>query len=450
MKIFWKIFLGFWLTSFLMIISSILIGHWFLDNAAEPIKPHHSILLNDLAQLVKEQGPDGIQRRIKEGSLPPHLHITLIANDKLLFPDQIRWWDWQLADQLNEKDNELRKHNPGELVLGRYIQSNQNTTFKLLLHSPHPFKRGLAGWRILAALLMSGLICYLLARYITSPIKYVSIAARKLSEGNLSARVSLPHSGRNNKNSTDEISQLALDFNIMADQLEQQIEGQQLLLRDVSHELRSPLARLQVAVELARQRSDGGAENEFNRINKEVEEFDKLISQLLELPRMSSGTIALEESIDISSLVKFIIDDCQFEANADNKYITFHCNNASHYLVQGSGEILKSAIENIIRNAIRHTPPEGKIEVTTSLDKNQLLVSIRDYGEGVPDFELDKIFQPFYRVSRARERRSGGTGIGLAIAYRAIKLHNGSIEARAAQPGLEIRITLPTMALGHL
>ncbi len=433
------------MTSFLMLITSILVSQWFFDSKPEPIRSKHINLLNDLVQQLETQGPEHLKQRAAQGLLPPGTEIIIIRGKDLLFPLEIPWWDWQLVEQLNSTEAELRQHTPQGIVFGRYVKSSDGENYKLLLHvPPHQMLKGFLGPRILVILFVSGLVCYGLARYIAAPIKNVSIAARRLSAGDLTARVNANPNNKGKKKRQDEITQLAEDFDSMADNLEQQIKAQQLLLRDVSHELRSPLARLQIAVELARKYTSNDTEDEYNRIIKEVDELDKLIGQLLELPRLDSGTVQLDDSIDMPSLIQYIINDCQYEATDQRKNILFRCD-FNTVLVQGNGNSLRSAIENIIRNAIRYTPVENSIDIDLTKVDKEISLMIRDYGDGVPDSELDKIFQPFYRVSHARERRSGGTGIGLAIAQRAINLHRGSIKATNTSPGLQITIHLPIL-----
>ncbi len=242
-----------------------------------------------------------------------------------------------------------------------------------------------------------------------------------------------------------EIKELANDFDAMAARIEQQVESQQRLQRDISHELRSPLARLNVALELARQRSGQEAEPALNRIEREAERLNEMIGQLLSLNQLETAVLSLEEEIDLTRLISELVADANFEAHS--RQVRVDVADFEAVKVKGAEQLFGGAIENILRNAVRYTAAGSAVQVRVSrLADHQVAIAIRDHGPGVPEATLDKIFQPFYRVDDARERCSGGTGIGLAIAERAIRRHGGTIRAsNAAGGGLEVVITLPVV-----
>jgi signal transduction histidine kinase len=228
----------------------------------------------------------------------------------------------------------------------------------------------------------------------------------------------------------------------MAERIEALIYSQKRLLADISHELRSPLARLSVALELARKNSNEKAEPALDRIEKEGERLNKLVGQLLALTRLESGAEKITpETVMLEDLVQQEIDDANYEAKPQRKEVIVTQLEACR--INGSPELLRSAIENVIRNAVRYTPTGGVVDVSLrwKLDTAELTVS--DQGPGVPETELKHIFEPFYRVSEARERTSGGAGLGLSIADRTVKLHGGSIEASNSENGLCVTIRLP-------
>src|SRR5205807_6665398 len=276
-----------------------------------------------------------------------------------------------------------------------------------------------------------------LATYLTSPVKKLQSAVQSFAEGNLDARVS-PALG----NRKDELADLGREFDHMAERIEALIYSQQRLLGDISHELRSPLARLSVALELARKNSTERAAPALDRIEQEGERLNKLVGQLLALTRLESGAekIALE-TVMLEDLVQQVIDDANFEANPLRKEVTAIQLEACR--VNGSPELLRSAIENVIRNAVRYTPSGGTVEVSLRWKLDTAELTVNDQGPGVPESELKHIFEPFYRVSEARERSSGGAGLGLSIADRTVKLHGGSIEASNSATGLRVTILLP-------
>jgi signal transduction histidine kinase len=295
--------------------------------------------------------------------------------------------------------------------------------------------------RWILAILLSGSICYLLTRYLTRPILRLQTAARQIADGDLSARAASKMTRRR-----DEIGELVRDFNQMADRIETLVASQKQLISDISHELRSPLARLTVALGLARQRAGDGAAHALDRIEREAERLNDMIGKLLTLARLGSASAPPERtSVDLSELLQEIVEDASFEAQDHDCNVRLVCSEDA--VVEGSPELLRSAIENVVRNAVHYTAAQTDVEVRLSSNGASIRsarIVVRDHGPGVPEAELVKVFQPFYRLADARERSSGGTGLGLAITDRAVRLHGGSIAARnAVGGGLEVEIRLP-------
>ena len=295
--------------------------------------------------------------------------------------------------------------------------------------------------RLLVVLTVSGLICYLLARYLTAPILRLGVAARRLAAGDLSVRVS-PTLGHRN----DEISRLAFDFDRMAERIDWLLKSQRLLLRDISHELRSPLARLNVALELCRGGADGEVRKSLDRIERESGRINEMIGHLLTLNRVESGiSVIKKKPIDLAALIREITADAEFEARALNRGVRVTA--AEACVVEGDGELLRRAIENVMRNAIRYTEQGSNVEVSLRCEGEagaRGVIAIRDHGRGVPEGSLPHLFKPFYRVGDGRERESGGTGLGLAITEAAVRLHGGAVSAvNASGGGLSVEISLP-------
>jgi signal transduction histidine kinase len=286
--------------------------------------------------------------------------------------------------------------------------------------------------RLLLAIVISGLISYAVSRYLTRPLKQLQLASRKLASGDLDARIDVPDRGG------DETDELARDFNSMAEQLQREMQAQKRLLRDVSHELRSPLARLRVALALAEQQPEKQAE-QLRRIERETERLDELIGQLLAVPE---NKINLEDSLDLVILLRELSDDASFEAQQENKSILYRTV-LDEAVVKTRGDLLKKALENVIRNALGYTSPGSSVLIELDKTAGFFRVSVTDQGPGIPEAALDRIFEPFYRVDDARQRETGGYGLGLSIASRSIKQHNGSIRAENTGTGLMVEITLP-------
>lgn len=292
--------------------------------------------------------------------------------------------------------------------------------------------------QLVVTFVISGFACYLLSWRLTAPVRRLRAATQGLAAGDLGSRVAA-----NPKETGNELSDLGRDFNTMATRIERLVKANQQLMRDVSHELRSPLARLNVALEIARKQSSEGAMSALDRIEYEGERLNQLIGELLALSKLEEGVTGTGRAVDLAGLVAEVARDAEFEACAANRHV--RADAAEGLLVAGNRELLRRALENVVRNAVRYTREETCVEVVLERgDGAAAVVRVRDFGPGVPEGELADIFRAFYRVGEARDRQSGGTGIGLAIAEKTVTLHGGSICARnLAAGGLEVEIRLP-------
>ena len=334
-----------------------------------------------------------------------------------------------------------------DTLVARPVVSSKGQRFTYVAHIPRPpFQPGLQPllFRLLVILVIGGIFCFWLARYLTTPLLKLRTTTNELAEGNLGARVADKLTKRR-----DEIGQLGRDFNGMAERLESMVKAQQRLLGDISHELRSPLARLGVALGLARQRSGADANGALDRIERESDNLNEMISQLLTLTRLESGTDGRKRTdVDLAALVRDVAEDADFEARSVNRSVqivwTERCT------INGVEELLRSAVENVVRNAVRFTPEGTAVEVAlqrqNGASDRYAVISVRDHGKGVPEDALERIFRPFYRAEDARDRQSGGgTGLGLAITERAVRMHGGSVVAANAKDGglsVEMRLKL--------
>ncbi len=279
------------------------------------------------------------------------------------------------------------------------------------------------------------IFCYFISRYLTKPLNKLGDAAASIADGRFDTRVDPSLLRRR-----DEIAGLARNFDIMAERIEALITGQRNLLGDVSHELRSPLSRLMVALTLVKQGpADETAEN-LDRIGLEARRLDTLIGQLLALTRIDSGVDrGSRVPFDLTNLVQEVANDGNFEARARNRGVAIKP--AEPFMVNGFEELLRSAVENVVRNAIRHTAERTVVEISLQVSDSRALLRVRDYGPGVPDGMLSEIFLPFRRVETGV---SDGAGLGLAIAERAVNVHHGTLRAmNALEGGLIVEISLP-------
>ena len=307
-----------------------------------------------------------------------------------------------------------------------------------LFFGPH----GVPGLGLLIAIVSSGVVSYVLARYLTAPVVRLRTATQQLAAGDLTARAEAPPKRRR-----DEIAELVRDFNGMAARLEDLVNAQNRLLNDVSHELRSPLARLNVALGLARQRTGPEAQGALERIEREAERLNELIGRLLAIARLESGEEAMQRSaVNLGGMLHEICKDADFEAQSRNCRVK--CVIADACVVMGHAGLLHSAMENVVRNATRYTREGTEVEIR--LEKAQdakgseAVVRVTDSGPGVPEETLHKLFRPFYRLDDARNRQTGGVGLGLAITERTVRLHGGRVKAaNRPEGGLIVEIRLP-------
>ena len=290
---------------------------------------------------------------------------------------------------------------------------------------------------VVAALIVSAAVCFLLARHLASPLRRVREASGRLAAGDLSARAGAALSSRR-----DEVGDVVRDFDVMADRLSLLVTSQKQLLSDISHELRSPLARLQVAVELARRKAGPDAEKELNRIELEGTRMNEMIGQILTLARGDTDKPAVSELFDLSDVVQRVAMDTDYEAGRTGRRVRVRL--APPATIRGDAALVASAIENVVRNGCRYTPEGTSVDVALKLNATHAYVVVRDHGPGVPPEELQRIFLPFHRVSSSRDRASGGSGLGLSIAARAAAVHGGSVSAANADGGgLEVIFQLP-------
>lgn len=294
--------------------------------------------------------------------------------------------------------------------------------------------------RLTGLLLTAAIVCAALALYLTAPIRRLREATQKFADGDLTTRVATTVVKRR-----DELADLGRDFDIMAERIESLITSQQRLTQDVSHELRSPLARLNVALEIVKQRSTPAMQPMLDRIENESERLNEMIGRILTLAKLESGTDDDYERrrIDLTELVRDVAADADFEAHSRHKSVVVK--EADECAVMGSENLLRSAIENVLRNAVRYTADNTTVNVSVAAVNGHAVVSVADHGGGVPESELANLFRPFYRVGEDRTRSTGGTGLGLAIARRAVQAHKGDISAANKNGGLEVRITLDTV-----
>ncbi len=450
-RLYWKFFLSFWTALVLFSVTSLLFTSHYLDrlraqqDAGAP-REHLEQRIAKARGMTQQSGLRGLQawaRQVDEQDAVPLLALDADGKDVLgrTVPapalERMRRQDaWaERAERRHEIPRPAHSEHWISLANGsRYfiVPDYQRVTLARLLGRPR-----VIAVPLLLGTLISALVCFLLARYLTAPIERLRHAAETYAAGDLRQRVGASLGGRR-----DEIVDLALAFDHMAERLNELMQSHKQLLRDVSHELRSPLARLQAALGLARQRG-GGGQPELDRIEIETERLNELIGQLLSLARLEAGAQNTPlETVNLSELLTTVADDATLEARL--RPCDIRLQQPPLLNVHGNAKLLHSSLENVVRNAIHYTAAGSTVMLTASQTDGRVLIRVTDRGPGVPEPMLPRMFEPFVRVGEARDRSSGGYGLGLAIAERAIGLHGGTISA-CNEPvgGLSVCISLP-------
>ena len=339
----------------------------------------------------------------------------------------------------DDRSGNMRKR-PGAQFT-QEVTTDDGDNFIVISRSRHPLRNYLpqgdwqryAPWFTLALgmLLASSLLSF----YITRPIRSLRRTTQSLAQRDLSARVETNVSERK-----DAIGELGRDFDRMAQRLDETLRSQHQLLRDISHELRSPLARIQVAGTLAEQKT--GSSSELERIDQETQRLDGLIETILRLTRLNDMPDLVFEPLDLSVLIEEVARNAQYEYQNTGKTVDIKLGELPE--IKADYENLSSAIENIVRNAMYYTKEDSTVTITALVDHHELEICVRDQGPGVPEEDLTRLFEPFFRSDLSRNEKTGSNGVGLAITHRIIELHHGKVWARnLSDEGLGVTIRLP-------
>lgn len=292
--------------------------------------------------------------------------------------------------------------------------------------------------RITLLLLLSAIVCYLLTRTLTRRIQRLQHATHRVANNDFHLDGDLQHFGK------DELGKLGQDFHKMAHQLADSERARKQMLSDISHELRSPLARQQVAIEIARTRQAKGdsVTPQLDRMETESERLNELIGYIIHIQKLTLDKNQAELStVSLDNLLQSIVDDVNFEYQQQQKNAVLSTANKQALTLLGEPELLRSAFENIIRNAMSHTHENTSVSIDLSRDKNRVIIRICDCGDGLLDDSKD-IFQPFVRLDSSRNRQTGGYGLGLAIAKAVIQRHNGEVSATNKSDGSGLCVTV--------
>ncbi len=447
-SLFLKIFLSFWLALALFVVLAILVT-LALRPRSSTWEALRTSVLNDSVNAYEDGGDHKLREYLDDLDHTQHVRAYLF-NERGEELSRRGAPDWAIR----VASGGPRVPHEGFIFPAPQVQRDSRASsdglhrYTLVMGLP-PGPRVFFGPRgmpvplLVIAILSSGLVCYLLSWFMTKPIARLRAATRQLAAGDLTAR-----SGARPSNRRDEVAGLMRDFDTMAERIEMLVKAQSRLLNDISHELRSPLARLNVALGLARQRSGPQSATMLERIELEANRLNELIGRILTLARLEDGEQHVPQTpVPLDELVLNVVEDAEFEAQARRCHVHSTIPDGD-WGVRGDASLLHSALENVVRNAVRYTGEGTSVEVVlsraTGPDGAQATLRVSDCGPGVPPDSLDKLFLPFYRLDDARGRLTGGVGLGLAITERAVRFHGGKVIAtNRSEGGLQVEINLP-------
>jgi len=445
-RLFWKIFLSFWVTQIIFISYLGYKAHSLSRNpgplwlaTAEKTMP---LVAKAVLERYESGGQEALRRELDQQSVPERLDFWLFdASGHEISGRPLSPGVKNLYPRLGRSSTVEEIEHDDTSLLAIDINSG-GSTYKLVAeyHISYFLLRGSGLLRlVLISSGMSCITCLLLALYLTRPIIGLRRATHALAEGDLDARAGAQLGGRR-----DEIADLVRDFDRMAVRIRDLVYSQRRLLSNVSHELRSPLARMRVALALARRNEESAQTGPHNRMETEIGKLDEMIGRILTLARLESGELHPNmEKLSLNELVSKIVSDAEYEAARVGHAIEYRAD--GEVSAYGNPNLLASAIENVVRNALYYTNGLEPVCVRLSETESSAIIRVRDHGPGVPESSLSSLFKPFYRVDDSRVSSTGGTGLGLAIAERAVFLHGGAISARNETSGgllVEIRIPL--------
>lgn len=440
-----RILISFWGT--LILIIAILSTLFFIEREQDEFnRPIPPIKINDqlVRKLLTEQY-NSVQDWFKTLEHKETRRVFVVREGQEILQRPLPPVLHRINRRLSSERPFIHHKRFGRVAVGRMVELPNEKEVRILMLShpggpggPHLFKHN---WFvvILTATLISGIISYMLARYISKPIIHLRKATQNIAAGDLSIRVK-----NEVKTNHGEVYLLAKDFDKMAERLDRTISSHKHLIQDISHELRSPVARLQLALELAKKRLDiQDDQPDILRIEKECENINAIINTLLNLPAYElDPQLALQDEVDIADLVQQICEDLNF--NDSQPPIQYRQQGNQPCIIQANQQLLRSAFENVLKNAQHYHEGDEAIDVELMIQDEWVCIQCRDKGQGIPPSHIEQIFKPFYRISEARDRASGGYGLGLAITKRAVDLHGGKVSAENhIQGGLLVKIELP-------
>jgi signal transduction histidine kinase len=443
-RLFWKIFLPFWVAQALLLGVLYLRLHNRLhtDNPwwVQPERRLVPSLAELAAHRFEDAGQPGLNDLLNQSSLSHRAEYWMLdSTGREISGRPMPAETVSFAQRALRHENIARPED--EVVIVAPVTTSRGSYLLIAEIIPPPLSERVPGdilWVLKLGTVISALMCLVIAHYLSKPIERLRNATNELARGNLDIRVGATIGKRR-----DEIADLVRDFDSMAGELRNQIQSERNLLSGVSHELRSPIARMRLALALARTGDAPERHEMLDRIEQDTIQLDSMLERILTVARLENGQYKPKfEGLSLNEVLDEVLDDARFEAAATDA--TINCTDDAIVNINGDPGLLRSAVENIVRNALFYSGEGGKIDVRLGIDDGYAVLTVRDNGKGVPEEALPLLFKPFFRVDNSRGTTTGGMGLGLAIVRNAVAAHGGTVTARNVTPhGLEVEFRLP-------
>jgi len=442
-NLFWKIFITFGVAMVLTLVGAVFVSFRLVGQAFDQLNiENREQIIAEAAEALENGGETGLKEWLREHPRPAPGTMLMVVDENredLLGRQLPQRFSRLLSSRSRRPRNAPRNLRPIQLTPNLVGADGQE--YRLLWVRTQITVLGMLTWpatqvAVLAMVVIAAAATSLpLARYLSSPIVRLQRASRALAAGALETRVGAPFDRRR-----DEVGTLARDFDAMAEQIQALVTDKETLLRDVSHELRSPLARIRVALALAQRKAGDAPQTDLTRIETEAESLDDLIGQILTLSQLRTQVEQQVAPVDITALVAEIIDNARFEyPDTQIRYVMTQLPEVS-----GNAGELKSAIENVVRNALNYSSAGQIVDVQLVADSQRIEIRVLDQGPGIAKPDLKRIFEPFFRADQSRDHQQSGQGIGLAITASVLERHGGKANARnRPEGGLEVTLELP-------
>jgi signal transduction histidine kinase len=453
-RLFWRLFAAFWIATVFVLLAFAWINTRNFENETIPglgitrLQARMDDLLGRTARELRREGEDGAREWLQRAPDFGSIGIFVFTPDNAEMLGRTASAAVHAAALATFDRSRQQESGPAtfgaERLRARTVRTRDGRIYAVVAALESGFFSRLLqrrpGWfwtNIGMAMIVSAMFALLLAWYVAAPLTRIRTSTRRFAQGDFDARVGHLRFGR-----SAEITALAAEFDAMAERIKALVDSHRRLVRDVSHELRSPLARQRVALELARGGDAAQVASSLDRIERESDRLETMLAQALELSRLETATGTANDHVELDLLLEDVINNATYEGAPRGRKVMLV--ESERLALTGSHQALHSACENVIRNALAYTADGSSVSVRLARDGDSASISVRDHGPGVAEADLQRIFEPFYRTDNARTRSSGGTGLGLAIAQRAVGRHRGSIAARNAEGGgLEVEIRLP-------